>query len=227
MPGEGNVGLDDTVSNLSLIFRFDTLNEENKILHQGDVTLISGDFKEGADPGQDENYTVLDFNYSLLTFWKVPFTESLSRLIYRTSFQYASSSLSSINQFSLAGPTRARGYSVNQFSADNAVYMGVDWVLNAPEWLDIPAGASNLKQILSPFIFVDASWGESLSLSSTQPDTTAGLVNAGVGVQFSYLDNIRGNLQLAFPIKDDFNSQDITVDDDSVRLVFDFQYNFL
>lgn len=226
--------LGDTVANLWFTFRFDVLDEENKFLHQGDVSLISGKFKEGAEQAilgevleQDTHYSIFEVNYSLLTFWKIPYFNSDTRLIYRTALQYASSSLSSINQFSLAGPTRARGYSVNQFSADNAVYMGVDWIFNAPGWFDMQIGKSNLNQMVNPSIFLDMSYGESISLNLDEKDASAELTNVGIGFQFSYLKNIRGNLQLAFPVHEDFSSQDITVDDENVRLVFDFQYNFL
>jgi len=48
---DGNSGLDDIVENLSMIFTYDVLNEESKVLNQGDVKLISGQFKKGAEVG--------------------------------------------------------------------------------------------------------------------------------------------------------------------------------
>ena len=226
LPGAGDVGLDDTIRNLSLIFRYDILAEESKILHQGDVKLTAGEFIEGAEIGQDEQYNILNANYSLLTFWNVPYFDASTRLIYRASLQYASSPLSSISQFTLAGPTKARGYPINQFSADNALYLAVDWVFDAPDFFDLEIGRSNLRTIARPFVFVDASWGEVLSLVDGVKDGTGQLVDVGLGIQFSYLDSIRGNLQLAFPVNEDFSSDDIDVPDDSVKLVFDVQYSF-
>jgi len=218
--------LDDIVNNLSLVFRYDELDEKRKILHQGDYKLVSGQFEKGAEGEQDENYYMLNVNYSLLTFLKIPFTDANSRMIYRASLQYASSALSSINQYSLAGPTRARAYPVNQFAADNAAYMGLDWIFNAPAFFDMPVGGSNLRKMLQPFIFFDASWGQALTTVSGEDDQTGQLFNAGLGFQFNYMSNIHGNIQFAFPVNESFSNSEIDVPDDSFKLVFDFQYSF-
>lgn len=224
--GSGDAGLDDIVENYLATFSFDLLDEENRFLHQGDVSLLSGDFVEGADQGQDESYSILRMNYSLLTFWRLPFFDSSTRVIYRGSLQFTESALSSINQYALAGPTRVRAYPSNQFSADSAIYTGIDWIFNGPDFLDWSVGSVNLKNITRPFLFIDAAWGETLSLSSDFDDETGQLLAAGMGLQFSHADRFQGNLQLAFPLEEDFSSEEIIVEDEDFRLVFDFQYSF-
>ena len=204
--GADEPSLDDIVNNLSFVLRYDVLDESNKILHQGDVKLVAGEFEFGVDEGQDEEYNILNINYSLLTFWKIPFFESNTRLIYRSSLQYASSPLSSINQYSLAGPTRVRGYPVNQFSADNAVFMGVDWLFDAPDLFDLSIGDSNLKHMLKPFVFIDGAWGEAVARIAEDEDSTGQIFDAGFGFQFSYLNNLQGNLLFAFPLSEEFSS---------------------
>lgn len=226
LPGTGDAGLDDTIHNVSMNFRYDVLDEKNKILHQGDVKLTSGAFDKGAEIGQDENYNIMNLDYTLLTFWKIPYFESNTRLIYRASLQYASSPLSSISQFSLAGPTQVRAYPVNQFSADNAVYMGLDWLFDAPEFFDMKLGNSNLRNMVQPFLFTDGAWGEVLSLVDGQDNTTAKLMDAGFGFQFTYLNKVKGNLLFAFPLRENFSSPDTQAPGDSFRLVFDVQYRF-
>ena len=217
---------DDIVKNISAIFRYDILDEENKILHQGDVKIVSGKFVQGTELGQDESYNILNIDYSLLTFWNIPLFDANSRIIYRASMQFASSNLSSISQYSLAGPTKARAYPVNQFSADNAAYTGVDLIFTAPEFLDLTIGDSNLRNILSPFIFIEASWGQVISLIPTEDDETGQLIDAGFGFQFSYTNNIHGNVQFAFPLSEEFSDIEIDTPEDSFKLVFDFQYSF-
>jgi len=222
----GGSDLDDVITNQSLLFTYDLLDEDNKILHQGDVKLISGEFLEGAAEGQDEKYNILNLDYSLLTFFQLPYFESNTRIIYRAALQYASSPLSSISQFALAGPTRVRGYPVNQFSADNAVYNGIDWIFDAPKFFDLQIGTSNLRNMLSPFLFLDASWGQVLSLIDSFDDNTGQLYDAGFGFQISYQNNFHGSLQFAFPLKEKFSTDEFEVPDDEVKIVFDFQYNF-
>lgn len=224
--GGENDNLDDIVNNLALVFRYDELDEKHKILHQGDFKLTSGKFVKGAENEQDENYYIANLNYSLLTFIKVPFVDARSRIIYRASFQYASSALSSINQYSLAGPSRARAYPVNQFAADNAVYTGLDWIFDSPKFFDVVIGDSNLRKLLQPFVFFDAVWGQAVATIADNDDQTGQLFDAGFGFQFNYMSNIHGNIQFAFPINEKFSNSQIDVPDDSFKLVFDFQYSF-
>lgn len=224
--GADDERLDDIVSNLSLALRFDVLDEENRILHQGDVKLVSGQFDQGAEEGQDKSYNIINLNYSLLTFWKIPYFDANSRIIYRASLQYASSALSSINQYALAGPSKVRAYPVNKFSADHAFYTGVDWIFDAPKFLDVAIGSSNLRQMIQPFVFLDAAWGTTLSLDVLQNDSKGQLIDAGFGLQFSYGSQINGNLQIALPVDENFNNVDVDDTSDSYRLVFDFQYSF-
>lgn len=223
--GKGD-SLDDIVDNLSFVFRYDILNEQSKILHQGDVRLLAGQFVKGAEGAQDEAYQMLNMNYSLLTFYKVPFFDTNSRLIYRASLQYASSPLSSINQYSLAGPSKMRGYPVNQYSADNAFYTGVDWIFSAPAFFDMKVGVSNLRNIVSTFLFMDAAWGQVLAIDDQEEATTGQLFDTGFGFQFSYANYLHGNLQFAFPLGEKFTNPEVVVTDDSLKIVFDMQYSF-
>lgn len=222
----GDVGLDDIVNNTVLTLRYDLLDEENKMLHQGDLSVTGGQFELGNDIGQDENYNIFNANYTLLTFFKIPFIDSSTRVIYRASVQYASSPLSSISQFATGGPTRARAYSVSQFSADNAGYMGIDWVFDAPDFISVDVGKSNLVDMIRPFIFADAAYGEVLALFPGDKDRTGMLTDVGIGFQFSYFNQFSGNLMFAFPQKSRFDTDDIVVEDDNMRIVFDMQYSF-
>ncbi|MCP3690362.1 MAG: ShlB/FhaC/HecB family hemolysin secretion/activation protein [Gammaproteobacteria bacterium] len=225
-PDLDDVGLDDIVINTTLTFSYDILDEESTILHQGDFSFLSGSFDKGVDPGQDEDYTIFTANYSLLTFWQPSFVESRTSIVYRASLQYTDSALSSINQYALAGPTRVRAYDSNQFSADRAVYTGVEWVLGAPDFFDWEIGDSNFGNIAKPFVFLDVSWGEAFSLVEGLSGVTGQLLGTGIGLQFSYENVLQGRFQLAAPLGADFNTDDIEAPDDNYKLVFDVQYSF-
>ncbi len=219
--------LDDEIENYGLRLDYDILNDESKTLHQGNLKLVSGQFIEGNDPGQDDSYSILKSDYTFLSFMKIPFTDIDTRIIMRTSLQFTGSALSSINQFALGGPTRARGYPVDQFSADNAAYLGIDWVFNLPGWLDFKLSSNrSLKDFTQPFLFFDASYGIKRSLRTDSADSKATLYDAGLGFRLFYLNNLQGNLQFAFPLNNDFSDIDLEAPDDSVRMVFDVQYSF-
>jgi len=226
IPDPGGL-LDDEITNNKLIFNYDILQESSQILHQGFVSVTSGEFLKGIDLGQDENFSVLHSDYTLMTFFKVPYFDSESRVIFRTSLQYTDSALSSISQYFLGGPTRARGYAVDQFSADNAAYAGIDWVLHFPSWLDFNiVGTQRLKDVAQPFFFADASYGVKKALKASNEDSTATLYDVGIGFRIFYQNQFQGNLQFAFPISNDFSDADLEKPDDSIRVVFDFQYSF-
>ena len=207
---DGGRILDDEVRNSSLGFNYDFITQGSRLLHQGNVRFMQGEFIFGAEDGQDESYSILKADYSLLSFWKIPFTDIETRSVLRASTQLSNSALSSINQFSLGGPARARAFEAKEFSADQALYVGFDWFFNLPGFLDFEMDDTTFGKVLSPFIFIDAAHGEAKSLIELTDEeqeidaATSTLINAGVGIQFS-LDNMSGNLQVAFPIENKYD----------------------
>ncbi len=229
---EGGLGdyFDDEVENISLQYDFDVIQEEQKILHQGYVKLTSGKFTKNPNqtPEQDTEFQFLNLDYTMMTFWKVPFFDAESRLISRSSLQFASSPLSSINQFNIAGPTRVRAYEATVFIGDDAFYTGIEWIFNPPEWFNFNLFSNvNFKRMAQPFLFWDFSAGKQKKLNSFEKDQSAELMDIGIGLKFSYLYDFNGNIQLAFPLHNDFSAEDVIYEDQGVKLIFDFQYNFL
>jgi len=222
-----NNGNDQKLTNTSLAYNFAFLSEEKKRLHQGSVKLTTGQIDFGVQPGQEPSYKLLNADYSLLTFWKVPLVDADTRVIYRTSLQYAGINLSSIERFSLAGPTRARGYSPSVFTADDAFYLGIDWLFNSPSWFDFNITKNvNFKQITKPFLFLDYAYGIQHSLIGGEADATASLSDAGFGFQFAYNNRFSGDLMMAFPVSHKIKGTTAMPLTDKYRVVFDFQYRF-
>lgn len=220
--------LDDKLKNISLIYRFDTLQEEKKRYHQGQFKFTSGSFIYGVDPEQDKSYEIYSANYSLLSFWKLPFFNAETRLVYRAEAQYAGVNLSGIMRFSLSGPTRARAYAPGFFTADDAVFLGFDWIFNSPGFFDLNITKSvNLREFMKPFLFADYTYGQQQTLAVGEQNVTAKLMGAGFGFKFSQGKSFSGNLLIAFPIKESFNPEPTPPPSvDSSRVVFDFQYSF-
>ncbi len=226
LDASGDIGLDDELENTLLIYRYDILQEKSRRLHQGFFKYTSGQFIKGVADNQKEKYNILLADYVFLTFWKIPFFGSETRVIARSSLQFSGQALSSISQFALAGPTRARGFPVNKFFADDGLHLGVDWIFKAPDFFDMPIGNSNLKRIIQPFLFADMAYGKTYSLDPTKGDSTVTLANIGFGFKFSYGGNLNSNLQFAFPVQSDFSPADLKTPDDSVKIVFEVDYRF-
>lgn len=218
--------LGDTVRNVELFYEFDLLNERKRLLHQANITLVNSDFVEGAEELQKESLVFVRFDYSLLTFVKVPFTDAESRLVLRASGQYAGEPLASVNQFSLGGPTRSRGYAINEFYADDASYLGADWIFKSPG-SSIALAGERLDNIIQPFVFADYGYGLAHPFVEGADKVEAQLASLGLGVKLTYKNNIRGNLIAATPIYASNSALDDGVKPgDGARLYFDFQYGF-
>ncbi len=210
--------LNDEVQNIKLSFNFDILREKTQTLHQGKISYTNGRLvNPGEFSPQDDNFNILTFDYTLLTFVTVPFTDANSRLIIRASGQYSPELLTSISQYGLGGPLRARGFTVSEFFADKALYAGVDWLFDAPEVFSLD---------IQPFVFLDTGFGQNDPRIDSESKETAKLANVGVGLK-SFYQNFRANLQVAFPIVGDidFGAESEEIDTDT-GIYFDFQYVF-
>src|SRR5690606_25928827 len=104
----GGGPLQSVLQNFELTYEFDLLNEKSRVLHQGNITLVSSTSIESSLEEQMKNPTIATMDYSRLSFIRTPFLDSESKIVYRFSGQYAGTRLESVNQYSLAGPTRAR-----------------------------------------------------------------------------------------------------------------------
>lgn len=218
---------DERLNNTTISYIFDTLNEKDRVLHQGNIRLTSSNITFGVDPGQDNSFLMLNTDYTRLSFVKVPFSESMSRLILRTNLQYVGKKISSVSRYAVAGPTRVRAFSSDVFSADDAFDFGIDWVFNAPDLFDFKLFSDiSLKDIAKPFVFFDVGYGRQYSITSNASDVIAVLADIGLGLQFAKGSEFNGNLQVAFPLMDKFSDSNITVAEKGARVVFDFQYKF-
>ena len=224
--------LSDELQNISLVYRFDALQEEQKRYHQGFIKYTSGNFVYGAEEenGQEDKYTIYSANYSLLNFWKLPLFNAETRLVLRAEAQYAGLNLSGIMRFALSGPTRARAYPPGFFTADNGIFLGLDWLFNSPGFFDLNITKSvNLKEFVKPFLFVDYAYGKQLPfpLRFDEQKTQAKLLDAGFGFKFSQGKSFTGTLSVAYPIQESLEPEPtIPTEVKDRRIVFDFQYSF-
>jgi len=214
--------LDEKLTQASLTYRFDVLNDVSKSLHAASITYTNGRVDFGAKQGQEDSYNAIKADYTFLNFVKVPFSDSNSRLILRSGAQFSGINLSSTARFSLTGPTRVRGFSPSLFTADDAVYLGADWVFNSPSIFDFSVGSHDFTNAIRPFVFVDYAWGNQYTLDEREEDSTAQLANVGLGLEFS-AGAFRGNKIIGVPVLEKY-SFDNPNESDNMRVLFNFQY---
>lgn len=235
-----NAGTEDKVRKIDATYQFDVLNEKKRILHQGGITFSVADFVMGAEDGQDEAPEIFSFDYSRLSFVKMPFTESESKWIIRGAGQFSDAALSEVLQFGLAGPTRTRGFAINEAFADDAIFLGSDLVFSGPSFGGATVAGEKIGDVIQPFVFLDMAYGRNNAFVEGEKDVTTYLVDVGVGIKIVFSDGLRGNLSLAVPVDaensamealkaeedfDESSDEDLTPGD-GLKLYFDLQYGF-
>jgi len=76
---------------------------------------------------------------------------------------------------------------------------------------------------MQPLFFLNAATGIQNSTTTTE-QTRGTLMDAGLGLQYEFGRNINGSLQIAFPLRDQFNT-DITVPSDTFKIVFGLKHH--
>lgn len=218
--------LDQTISNYYMSYDFDTLDDENKLLHEVNLTYNKGYLEFDYTQALDRHFNIYSVDYTLLSFLTVPFTDSQSRLILKSHLQYSGQALSSISRYSLTGPTKIRGFSQSFFTGDDAAYVGLDWMFNSPEIFDFSFYNVDFNNVFKPFVFIDYGFGYRYSLQEGEPNATAQLADIGLGVQISHNSGLSGTIQVAFPLMSDLDIIGEEPEYDSTLLTFNIQYSF-
>jgi hemolysin activation/secretion protein len=229
--GETNSNpFDNIVENYELSFDYDRLNEKKRVLQQANIAIISSNLTDGGLEGQEKNPTILTADYSRLSFINIPFTKYETRLVLRFSGQYAGKSLGSVNQWAMGGPTRMRGFTINEYYADDAGYLSADWIFKGPSFNGYKIFGEKLESMFQPFVFADIGYGKvhSFQQSAVADDSTkAELADVGVGLKLGYTDHFKGNLMVAKSVKS--TNTALTEDikpDRGVNTYIDLQYTF-
>lgn len=218
--------LDAELEKISVSYKFDLLDDKNKIIHDANFTYDYGRFISGFATGQDEIFHIFSVDYTLLTFMKVPVFDINSRVVLNSFSQYSGTSLSSTARFSLSGPTKVRGFSPGYFTADDATYLGVQWILDSPKIFDFSVKGVKYSNVFKPILFVDYAYGHRYTLTAGDEDATAHLADVGLGIQITNISGVSSNIQVAFPVLSQLELETTEPEYDSVRLNFDFQYSF-
>lgn len=194
-------GFDDLVQNTELYYKFDFLNEKKRSLQQGRIGVITSQFVEGAESDQEKTPMVFSVDYSRLSFWRVPLIDVEAKWIVRSGMQYSGKSLASVLQYGIAGPTKARGFTTNEFYADDGFYFGTDLVFNGPDFNGKTIYGTKLSQLFQPFIFIDTAYGKSYPYNFEDNAENIYLSDIGVGIKINLDRTIAGSLAFAQPIK--------------------------
>lgn len=232
--------VDTTLNNISLNYHTDYLNEKSRSLHQLDVGCTSAketdeNSANNANAGEgallrDMSTDFFYYNYSLLSFFKNPLSQSDLRLVINHSLQYAGKPLSSSNKFDLSGPNRARAFDLNHFVADDAAHVAADIIFNTPKWLQFGGPEGSSQNGLTPFLLSDIAYGITYPEYSSSEKSNALVADIGIGLKLNTEWGLRGNLawavQVADKIKADASEITAPKADKKNHLYFEFMYSY-
>jgi len=237
----GDSGLDDLVQNAEIYYEFDFLNEKRKTLNQGRIGIISSQFVDGAEIGQAQSPTVLSIDYSRLSFLHVPLVANEAKWIVRSGLQYSGKAVASVLQYGIAGPTKARGFAVNEFYGDDALYVSTDLVFKGPSFSGATINGGRVDELFQPFVFIDVAYGTSRAYDLGDADENVFLSDAGVGIKINFKQSVIGSFSIAqrissrrsfagtVGIDDGDETQESLVDKTpggDARMYFDLQVSF-
>lgn len=217
------------VEKVSLALNFDVLSDKRKQVYVGNVTLHHADTIQGGGVlGANDSDIVATNDFvsaelTVLSFLELPLFKSQTRVLAKSALQYAGAATSNLNQISLAGPSRARAFAVNGFQADDGLYLGADWIFNAPKFGGLSFFGKSFREVVQPYLFFDFAAGI-LHLAEEDIDTTYGrLANIGAGLKLQY-GNFSANIFAAAPLEDDIKT--IQAETPTTNLSLEMQYRF-
>lgn len=209
----------DVTENTFVAFNFDVLREKSRTIHTGMIELIYSRVLESLLYNNElfDDIPILRAQYTQLNFIPMPFGWSNTRLVSRVNLQYAGKQLLSVNQFGLAGPTRARAFKTNTFFADDGIHAGLEWIFDLP--FEFYFGS------LQPYVLADLAYGET-HLPGDDDINRADLADAGVGVKVLAFNAMRGNFSIAKSLRSRISNDIYPERSDGWKVYTDFQYSF-
>lgn len=215
------VGSSDEIAVLGLEANYENINSQTATITSAYLRLDAGldgalgvpTIDELLEPGRqpqpgrtgtDEfgNRVVAGSDFHKLSFgysWLKSLTVNQT-LLLRTNGQYSDDLLTSIEEFSIGGPTSVRAIPSSQFLTDSGAFVSAEWGVRAPGFADTPAFANrNWGDVLRFTLFYDYGYGlyaDSAALGVDEEDyVEAG--GAGIGVEFGLPGVFRFNVQWA------------------------------
>lgn len=223
---DANGVIDETVKKASLSFNFDVLNQQRRQLYIGNFGIhsVTGDKTEtfGTDiVDVDDVFATLDL--TTLSFFRIPFTKYTTRFLSKTTLQYAGKSISNLNQISLTGAKRARGFGPNSLQADDGIYAGVDWIFSLPSFGGAEWWGESVRNIFQPYLFVDGGWGKIHPIVDDDIALYGRIADVGAGVKLNF-KHLSGTIAGAKIVTDEIDGLEGGAEEKKFTL--ELQYKF-
>ncbi|SFC36142.1 Hemolysin activation/secretion protein [Microbulbifer thermotolerans] len=185
-----------------------------------------GEHQKEVDPERGNDFTKFALETSSLFFVPLPFTDTQSRLILKSRWQYSDSSLPAFEQFSLGGASGVRAFDVRDFSADRAGLLSAEWYFDFPDALNPRIFDYRLNDILQVALIADGGYGVVNNYEQDIHDDWAGLSGAGLLFKLSWEESFASQISVAWPTMSKSSVEGTGDDADDPAIYADFSFFF-
>jgi len=222
--GISTLSTDQQIGVFNIASNFTQLWDEQLLLLSGRVGVQQGQVYSGELQDQSTNFTKTLATVNLLKRfslenWLTKKTSSYN-LIFKANVQYAEKFLSSVEQFSLGGPTAVRAFGVSDVSVDSGAYAGLELFFDLP--IDVMGKLRLPLDPIKPFLFYDYAYGVARQPGGGD-DKDGTIKGYGFGLRVNWADHGTANLIFATPRSANFEDEFSAAEGKS-RVYFDINY---
>ena len=138
---------------------------------------------------EDAPYANGKFNKIFASYTRLQTIRRNHSLLFRSEYQWTKDRLVALEQYAVGGPDNLRAFPVAQVLWDRALFMSVEWIINAPGFADAPAFDNRTwGEILQVSVFYDHAVGRLNDRSASEETEQGGnkvLRGAGVALRFT------------------------------------------
>lgn len=213
-----SIGVGAHARGAEININFSTVSEYWKLLNMGYITVQYGEHKEKSELRADDEFYKFAMDYSLLKFFSIPFTSTESRFILRSKFRYSESDLPAFEQLPLGGADAVRAFTVSEFSADQAAYLGAEWYVDMPEALNAEIfDGTTINDVMEVALFADGAYGSVNEKVEDDPDSWANMAGVGLLFKFNWKNRVGAELSFSKPVSSKSITEEFGNDADSIQ----------
>jgi hemolysin activation/secretion protein len=214
----------EKVQGVQLNFSANHISKRFAMMNFVMASVQYGEFKDGLDEdlGQDAEFYKLAVDWSALKLIDLPFTDLQSYILTISKLRYSESALPAFEQLPLGGADAVRAFTVSDFSADQAAYLGAEWYVEFPaSWM-----SESIEDKLKLALFVDGAYGSTNVEVAGGADNWAHLSGVGLLFKFSWRDRLSTKISVSKPLASHSNMDFFGDDADSMQTFIEFTLVF-
>lgn len=210
-----------------LSFYVDGLAESVRMFNAANIRLGYGQHQLAVPEERGDDFEKLSVDTSSLFFVPLPFTDAESRLVLKSRWQYSEQALPSFEQLSLGGATSVRGFTVRDFSADQAGVVSAEWYFDLPHFMNFEVYNGHYFNDLLQFgLIADSGYGTLVNYEQGYTDSWTYLASYGVIFKMNWSNLFSSQLTFSRPSSSKSSIEGIGDDAKSLQLYADFTFYF-